>query len=79
MHRCWDVVHSAACFTCVSLCLSHPVRDQVYPAAGYAYEVASHGGKVAVFNLERSEGDDEADFLFLGPCEETLPQLILGK
>ena len=35
------------------------------------------GGTVAVFNLDRSQGDDEADFLFLGPCEETLP-LALG-
>lgn len=52
---------------------------QVYPAAGYAYEVADHGGKVAVFNLERTEGDDEADFLFLGPCEQTLPEALFGS
>jgi NAD-dependent SIR2 family protein deacetylase len=47
--------------------------NQVYPAAGFADQVAANGGKVAVFNLLRSDGDDEADFLFLGPCEETLP------
>jgi NAD-dependent deacetylase sirtuin 5 len=38
--------------------------------------VQEQGGKIAVFNLERSEGDDEADFLFLGPCEETLPEAL---
>ncbi len=32
--------------------------------------------KVAVFNLDRSAGDEQADFLFLGPCEETLPKCI---
>ena len=47
-------------------------RLQVYPAAGYAAEVQFQGGKVAVFNLDRSDGDEDADFLFLGPCEETL-------
>lgn len=29
-----------------------------------------------MFNLERSFGDDNADFLFLGPCEETLPEAL---
>jgi NAD+-dependent protein deacetylase sirtuin 5 len=45
----------------------------VYPAASYMYEVKERGGKVAIFNVERSEGDAIADFLFLGPCEETIP------
>ena len=49
---------------------------QVYPAAGYAAEVQEQGGKVAVFNLDRSQGDEEADFLFLGGCEQTLPQAL---
>ena len=35
-----------------------------------------HGGKVAVFNIERSKGDSDADFLFLGPCEETLVEAL---
>ena len=52
------------------------VSSQVYPAAGYAYEVKEHGGKVAVFNLDRSQGDEEADFLFLGPAEATLPRAL---
>ena len=50
---------------------------QVYPAAGFTAAVKARGGKIAIFNLERSNGDKEADFLFLGPCEETLP-LALG-
>ena len=35
-----------------------------------------NGGKVAVFNLDRSEGDEDADFLFLGPAETTLPKAL---
>jgi hypothetical protein len=34
------------------------------------------GGKVAVFNLERSNGDEEADYLFLGNCEVTLTDVL---
>ena len=49
---------------------------QVHPAAKIAEIVRSHGGKIAVFNTERTKGDDEADFLFLGSCEETLPPAL---
>lgn len=38
-----------------------------------------NGGTVAVFNLAHSKGDEEADFLFLGPCEETLPEVLQVK
>jgi len=58
------------------LCIVVGTSSTVYPAAGYAAEVQKHGGKVAVFNLDRSAGDKQADFLFLGPCEETLPKCI---
>ncbi|KAJ7739637.1 DHS-like NAD/FAD-binding domain-containing protein [Mycena maculata] len=58
------------------LCLVVGTSSTVYPAAAYASEVQDHGGKVAVFNLERSAGDRDADFLFLGPCEETLPRAL---
>ncbi|KAF8191405.1 DHS-like NAD/FAD-binding domain-containing protein [Mycena galopus ATCC 62051] len=58
------------------LCLVVGTSSTVYPAAGYAGEVLEHGGKVAVFNLERSDGDEDADFLFLGPCEKTLPKAL---
>ncbi|KAH9831346.1 DHS-like NAD/FAD-binding domain-containing protein [Rhodofomes roseus] len=50
----------------------------VYPAAGYAADIREHGGKTAVFNLQDSEGDQDADFLFLGPCEETLPRALFA-
>lgn len=40
------------------------------------HDVKEHGGKAAVFNLERSNGDEAADFLFLGPCEETIPEAL---
>lgn len=49
---------------------------QIHPAAKFASTVKAHGGKVAVFNLGRTKGDDEADFLFLGPCEEWLPKAL---
>ena len=39
-------------------------------------EVKQNGGKVAIFNIERSNGDEVADFLFLGPCEETIPAAL---
>ncbi|KAF7353656.1 hypothetical protein MVEN_01050400 [Mycena venus] len=58
------------------LCLVVGTSSTVYPAAGYASIVKENGGKVAVFNLERSQGDGEADFLFLGPCEKTLPEAL---
>ena len=50
--------------------------NQVHPAASYAHDVKRNGGKVAVFNLERSEGDSKAHYLFLGPCEETIPTAL---
>jgi len=55
------------------LCLVVGTSSTVYPAASYMHEVKRHGGKVAIFNVERSNGDEVADFLFLGPCEETIP------
>ncbi|KAG9120698.1 hypothetical protein FRC07_003700 [Ceratobasidium sp. 392] len=48
----------------------------VHPAATYAGTVKDRGGKVAIFNTEPSNGDQDADFLFLGPCEQTLPEVL---
>ncbi|KXN85304.1 NAD-dependent protein deacylase [Leucoagaricus sp. SymC.cos] len=48
----------------------------VQPAASYAGTVKKNGGTVAVLNLESSPVDKEADFVFLGPCEETIPELF---
>ncbi|KAJ7063509.1 DHS-like NAD/FAD-binding domain-containing protein [Mycena amicta] len=58
------------------LCLVIGTSSTVYPAAMYADQIQEHGGKVAVFNLERSSGDGQADFLLLGPCEATLPEAL---
>ena len=45
---------------------------QVAPACTYSDVVKDNGGKVGVFNLEQTLSDEEVDFTFLGPCEETL-------
>ncbi|KAG9120827.1 hypothetical protein FRC07_003525 [Ceratobasidium sp. 392] len=54
------------------MCLVVGTSSVVYPAAGFADVVQENGGTVAVFNIEASQGDQNADFLFIGPCEETL-------
>ncbi|KAI0057792.1 DHS-like NAD/FAD-binding domain-containing protein [Artomyces pyxidatus] len=69
----WEIVDSA------DLCLLIGTSSHVQPAAAFAYEVADHGGKVAVFNIASSEGDEERDFLFLGPCAEMLPRVLFGS
>lgn len=49
----------------------------VHPAAGFLKTVKDRGGKIAVFNLEQTEKDEDyADWLFLGGCEETLPRAL---
>ncbi|KAI0676901.1 DHS-like NAD/FAD-binding domain-containing protein [Trametes maxima] len=58
------------------MCIVVGTSSTVYPAAGYAGDVLDNGGKVAVFNLDRSEGDQDADYLFLGPAEVTLPKAL---
>jgi len=59
-----------------TLCLVVGTSSMVHPAASFQRTVRKNGGKVAVFNLERSSKDEEADFLFLGPCEETIPRAL---
>jgi len=71
-----EVVEIESLVEKADLCLVVGTSSTVYPAAGYASGVQENGGKVAVFNLDRSSGDEDADFLFLGPCEETLPQAL---
>ncbi|KAF9534394.1 DHS-like NAD/FAD-binding domain-containing protein [Crepidotus variabilis] len=58
------------------LCLVVGTSSVVYPAAGYAHQVKANGGKVAVFNLEKTDGDRKSDFRFLGACEEILPKAL---
>ncbi|KDR67557.1 hypothetical protein GALMADRAFT_258223 [Galerina marginata CBS 339.88] len=48
----------------------------VQPAAGFASQVQEHGGRVAIFNLDKSNNDENADFLFLGSCDTTLPAVL---
>lgn len=46
----------------------------VYPAAGFASKVRANGGKTAIFNIENNDGfDQQSDWFFEGPVEETLP------
>lgn len=40
------------------------------------YRVQRHGGKVAVFDLDPSERNEGADFLFRGACEVELPRIL---
>lgn len=58
------------------MCLVVGTSSVVYPAAGFAGTVQQNGGKVAVFNIESSKGDQYADFLFIGPCETTLGETL---
>ncbi|CAE6414577.1 unnamed protein product [Rhizoctonia solani] len=58
------------------MCLVVGTSSVVYPAAGFADVVQDNGGKVAVFNVDASQGDQNADFLFLGPCEKTLGEAL---
>ncbi|KAG8722927.1 hypothetical protein FRC08_000027 [Ceratobasidium sp. 394] len=58
------------------MCLVVGTSSVVYPAAGFADTVRQNGGTVAVFNIEASRGDKKADFLFIGPCEETLGNVL---
>lgn len=49
---------------------------QVRPASGYVYRVQRHHGTVAVFNIEPAPGDARATFVFKGPCEVELPNVL---
>ncbi|KAI0095213.1 DHS-like NAD/FAD-binding domain-containing protein [Irpex rosettiformis] len=71
----WSLVDKA------DMCLVIGTSNTVQPAAGFACEVKDHGGTVAVFNVEWNpdpEFDLNPDFLFLGPCEETLPKVLFN-
>ncbi|KAI1789337.1 DHS-like NAD/FAD-binding domain-containing protein [Ganoderma leucocontextum] len=58
------------------MCLVIGTSSTVRPASTYAYRVQRHGGKVAVFNLDPSEKDEQADFVFRGSCETILPKIF---
>ncbi|KAH9948247.1 hypothetical protein B0H21DRAFT_734252 [Amylocystis lapponica] len=44
-----------------------PLLTRRCPSARYAHGIYEHGGNVAVFNIEQSDGDQSADFLFRVP------------
>ncbi|KAM6503836.1 DHS-like NAD/FAD-binding domain containing protein [Amanita muscaria] len=50
--------------------------SQVMPAGIFADIVRNNRGKVAVFNIELTRADKLKDFIFLGPCEETLVKAL---
>ncbi|KAK7466195.1 hypothetical protein VKT23_004919 [Stygiomarasmius scandens] len=58
------------------LCIIIGTSGLVQPASKIGTMVKSHGGKVALFNIEASNHSEEADFLFLGPCEVRLGEVI---
>ncbi|KAI0684752.1 DHS-like NAD/FAD-binding domain-containing protein [Cytidiella melzeri] len=73
IRKIWSAVDEA------DMCLVIGTSSTVQPAAGFACEVSDRGGKVAIFNTEHtpdSEDIAKVDFLFLGPCEETLPKVL---
>ncbi|KAG6335031.1 hypothetical protein ID866_4057 [Astraeus odoratus] len=51
--------------------------SQVAPANWFAEEVSNRKGTVAVFNIEEPQGGT-VHFFFPGPCEQTLPRVLLG-
>ncbi|KZV66186.1 DHS-like NAD/FAD-binding domain-containing protein [Peniophora sp. CONT] len=57
-------------------CIVVGTSGVVQPASRINERVQAHGGKVAVFNMEMSNHADQADFVFLGPCEDTLQKVI---
>ncbi|KAJ3864620.1 DHS-like NAD/FAD-binding domain-containing protein [Lentinula novae-zelandiae] len=62
------------------LCLVIGTSSTVQPAAGFAHEIKDHGGKVAIFSIENvTEQIELADFVFLGPCEATLPNVLFDS
>ncbi|KAF8202370.1 DHS-like NAD/FAD-binding domain-containing protein [Pholiota molesta] len=58
------------------LCIIVGTSGVVQPASKIGGRVKAHGGKVALFNVELSNHADEADFVFLGPCEERLVEVL---
>ncbi|KAF8737778.1 hypothetical protein AX14_012340 [Amanita brunnescens Koide BX004] len=59
------------------LCLVVGTSSTVSPAARFAYDVVEHGGTVAVFNIEMPDDDEITSFFFPGPCEQSLPAILL--
>ena len=74
--HCRDELSCASLARSVAVLTSDSLSSQVHPAASYATTVKKNGGTVTVFNLASSQGDHKANFVFYGPCEETVPALL---
>ncbi|KAF4573502.1 hypothetical protein EYR40_003411 [Pleurotus pulmonarius] len=72
-HRILDILALA---DEADLCIIVGSSAVVQPASKLGSRVKAHGGKVAVFNLEPSNHAEDADFLFLGPCEKRLEEVF---
>jgi len=72
-HRIHDILDLA---DTADLCIIVGTSGTVQPASTLGGRVKANGGRVVVFNIEAGNHAEEADFVFLGPCEETLGQVI---
>ncbi|KAK0200514.1 DHS-like NAD/FAD-binding domain-containing protein [Desarmillaria ectypa] len=52
------------------------VGTSVQPAFKIGGRVKTHWGKVALFNVELGNHVDEVNFVFMGPCEEHLVEVL---
>jgi len=62
--------------TWCDLLITVGTSSTVQPASGLASQVKEHNGKVAIFDINPPKKYDEADFLFLGSCDVTLPEIF---
>jgi len=58
------------------LCLLVGTSSVVYPAAGFAPELAARGVPVAEFNMEETDATSLLDFHFSGPAGKLLPDAL---
>ncbi|KNZ75382.1 NAD-dependent deacetylase sirtuin-5 [Termitomyces sp. J132] len=58
------------------LCIIVGTSLTVQPAGSYMAEVQDNGGTAVIFNMDSTELDEEADFLFRGPCEVELLRVL---
>ncbi|KAH7890266.1 DHS-like NAD/FAD-binding domain-containing protein [Phlebopus sp. FC_14] len=72
-HRIHEILNLA---DTADLCIIVGTSATVQPASKLGGRVMANGGRVAVFNIEAGNHAEEADFVFLGPCEETLGPVI---
>ncbi len=70
----WGLLPSYVLVLCAE---NHAHSDvQVQPTSKMGEESRCMGGKVALFNAELGNHADEADFVFLGSCEERLVEVF---